>query len=150
MNDLNNIQSTDGYRIIDPKEITKEFLMKMFYDEEEPVKNTVDLATHEIRLFDRFVGGLHLLHTNSKPLQYSIYDLNGTQVAFLRERKDKIECDVPDYGGESVYEADGVLYGDDDDHLNKLVRILRLQAKGIEVSQYEESEQYLPYEHYLH
>lgn len=64
------------------------------------------------------IGGLRLVCTCSAcPEQYDVFDANRQQVGYLRLRHGRFRADVPDCGGETVYEAtprgDGLFEADE-------------------------------------
>ena len=55
---------------------------------------------------DTTIHGLRLLMTcGACPEQYDVFDQSGKQVGYLRLRHGQFRADVPDCGGETVYEA---------------------------------------------
>lgn len=53
------------------------------------------------------IEGLKLVCTCAAcPEQYDVFNAAGTQIGYLRLRRGHFRADVPDVGGETVYEAD--------------------------------------------
>jgi hypothetical protein len=84
----------------------------------------MDYAPFEARKHFDFIAGWVFDQTcPAAPVQYDVYDQDGRQIAYLRERHEKLRCDYPDHDGQTIYRAYGYL----DDHLNKIIRTLKLQ-----------------------
>lgn len=73
------------------------------------------------------------LTSTACPEQYDVFDANGDQVGYLRLRHGYFRADVPDCGGETVYDAntkgDGMF--DDDERMEELTKAVRAIANSI-------------------
>lgn len=66
-----------------------------------------ELAELDAKYGDVTVGGYQLKMTSSAcPEQYDVLDSHGEMVGYLRLRHGHFRADVPDCGGETVYEAE--------------------------------------------
>jgi len=90
--------------------------------------------TTRYNMADIDIDGLRLVCTCSAcPEQYDVFDKNNDQVGYLRLRHGYFRADVPDCGGETVYESetkgDGIF--DDDERLFELTKAVKAIKKHI-------------------
>jgi len=87
---------------------------------------------------DQTIDGLDLVCTcASHPEQYEVYD-SENKVAYFRLRHGCFRVDVPDCGGETIYEVstkgDGLFYADErQKHLAEAVKLVRRWVQDKEV-----------------
>lgn len=88
---------------------------------------------------DLVIDGYRLEMTSMAcPEQYDVFDVDGTQVGYLRLRHGYFRADYPNHGGETVYEADTTGDGifDEDERMPQLIaavaalRKARLKSSG--------------------
>lgn len=93
---------------------------------------------------DLVIDGYRLEMTSMAcPEQYDVFDVDGTQVGYLRLRHGYFRADYPNHGGETVYEADtnGDGIFDEDERMPQLVaavaalRKARLKSSGVVIDE---------------